>query len=156
MPEVARNKVAMIGLDAAELDFIRRHLHALPRLRRVLELGALHRLASTAGALTGSVWPTFATGTLPGEHGIYHHLQWDAEAMRIRRVTAEWLDFEAFWCNLERRGLRVAAVDVPMTFPSGLERGLEIINWGSHDELGPFSTAPRALAREVHRRFGPH
>ncbi len=146
----------MIGIDAAELDFIQRHLPALPHLRRVLALGPLHRLASTAGALTGSVWPTFSSGTLPGEHGIYHHLQWDAEAMRIRRVTADWLDFEPFWHGLERRGLKVAAADVPMTFPSRLNRGVEIINWGSHDELGSFRVQPRPLAREIRRRFGRH
>lgn len=146
----------MIGMDAAELSFIRRHLHALPRLRRVLESGTLHRLASTAGALTGSVWPTFASGTMPGEHGIYHHLQWDAGAMRLRRVTADWLHYEPFWYELERRGFQVAAVDVPATFPCRLTRGVEIMNWGSHDQIGPFHAYPADLGRELRRRFGGH
>jgi predicted AlkP superfamily phosphohydrolase/phosphomutase len=156
MPESVRPKVAMIGMDAADLQFMQRHLHALPHLSRVLAQGSLHHLASTAGALTGSVWPTFSSGTLPGDHGIYHHLQWDAGAMRLRRVTADWLYYEPFWYGLERRGLRVATVDVPVTFPSRLNRGLEIINWGSHDELGSFGTQPRELAREIGRRFGSH
>ena len=146
----------MIGLDAAELSFIQRHLASLPRIGQALERGRLHRLRSTAGDLPGSVWPTFYTGTLPGAHGIYHHLQWDAEAMRIRRVSADWLYAEPFWYELERRGLSVAAIDVPMTFPSRLGRGTEIINWGSHDELGPFRTRPASLAAEVRRRFGRH
>jgi predicted AlkP superfamily phosphohydrolase/phosphomutase len=146
----------MIGLDAAELSFIQRHLASLPRIGQALECGRLHRLRSTAGDLPGSVWPTFYTGTLPGAHGIYHHLQWDAEAMRIRRVSADWLYAEPFWYELERRGLSVAAIAVPMTFPSRLGRGTEIINWGSHDELGPFRTRPASLAAEVRRRFGRH
>ncbi len=146
----------MIGLDAAELSFIQRHLASLPHLRRILESGTLHRLGSTARELPGSVWPTFYTGTLPGAHGIYHHLQWDPDAMRIRRVSADWLYAEPFWYALERRGLRVAAIDVPMTFPSRLDRGTEIINWGSHDELGPFRTRPDWLAGEIGRRFGRH
>jgi predicted AlkP superfamily phosphohydrolase/phosphomutase len=148
--------VAMIGVDAAELSFIQRHLAVLPRFRELLERGRLHRLRTTADDLTGSVWPTFYTGTLPGEHGIYHHLQWDAQAMRIRRVTADWLYAEPFWYQLEREGRRVAAIDVPMTFPSRLSRGTEIINWGSHDELGPFRTRPASLETEIRRRFGRH
>jgi predicted AlkP superfamily phosphohydrolase/phosphomutase len=148
--------VAMIGVDAAELSFIQRHLAVLPRFREVLERGRLHRLQTTADDLTGSVWPTFYTGTLPGEHGIYHHLQWDPQAMRIRRVTADWLYAEPFWYRLEREGLRVATIDVPMSFPSRLSRGTEIINWGSHDELGPFRAQPASLEAEIRRRFGRH
>ena len=75
----------------------------------------------------------------------------------MRRVTEDWLYAEPFWYELERRGLRVAAVDVPMTFPSRLTRGIEIINWGSHDELGPF---PRSRRRSRPRspavRAAPH
>ena len=156
MAERAAAGVALIGLDAAELSFIQRHRSSLPRIRDLLERGRLQRLRSTADDLTGSVWPTFYTGTLPGHHGIYHHLQWDSGAMRIRRVTADWLYAEPFWYDLERRGLRVAAIDVPMTFPSRLDRGLEIINWGSHDELGAFRTMPASLTAEIRRRFGRH
>jgi predicted AlkP superfamily phosphohydrolase/phosphomutase len=146
----------MIGLDAAELSFIRGSLSTLPTLRRILECGRLDRLDSTAGVFPGSVWPTFYSGMLPGDHGIYHHLQWDSDAMRLRRVTDDWLFVEPFWHELERRGLRVAAIDVPMSFPSRLAGGVEIINWGSHDELGPYRVHPRHLADEIRRRFGRH
>ena len=51
--------LAMIGVDAADLDFIRANLAALPNFRRALDTGITRKLQSTAGALTGSVWPTF-------------------------------------------------------------------------------------------------
>ena len=146
----------MIGLDAAELSFIQAHLPSLPSLRRVLEAGALHRLHSTAGVFPGSVWPTFYGGMHPGDHGIYHHLQWDSAAMQLRRVAEDWLYVEPFWYELERQALRVAAIDVPMSFPSRLSQGAEIINWGSHDELGPFRAHPKSLAVQVRSRFGHH
>ena len=149
-------KVAMIGVDAAELSFIQRWLPSLPAFRRILETGTLHRLGSTAGVFPGSVWPTFYSGSPPGEHGVYHHLQWDPNAMQLRRVTEDWLYVEPFWYELERRGLRVATIDVPMSFPSRLTRGGEVINWGSHDELGPFGAHPGHLAAEIRRRFGRH
>jgi len=53
--------VAMIGVDAADLDFIRANLSSLPNFRHALETGITRPLRSTAGALTGSVWPTFYT-----------------------------------------------------------------------------------------------
>jgi predicted AlkP superfamily phosphohydrolase/phosphomutase len=153
---VINRKVAMIGIDAAELSVIEASPASFPNLSRALERGATRRLCSTAGALAGSVWPTFYTGAAPGEHGVYHHLQWDAQAMRLRRVSADWLYCEPFWYELERRGLRVIAMDVPMSFPSRLSRGVEVINWGSHDQLGPLTTQPRELKGEIHSRFGAH
>jgi predicted AlkP superfamily phosphohydrolase/phosphomutase len=149
-------RIAMIGLDAADLGLIRSAAGTLPNLTRVLAGGTFHTLHSPADMLTGSVWPTFYTASNPGEHGIYHHLQWDAESMRLRRVGVDWLDCSPFWSELERRGRRVTAVDVPLMFPGRVEDGVEVLNWGSHDQLGPFACRPRELEREIRRRFGKH
>jgi predicted AlkP superfamily phosphohydrolase/phosphomutase len=146
----------MIGVDAGDLDFIMAHLESLATFRRVLQSGAVHRLESTAGLLTGSVWPTFFTGRSPGDHGIYHHLQWDAGKMSLRRVSAEWLDCQPFWHDLEQRGLRVTVLDVPMTVGLGLERGIEVNNWGSHDQLSPYASNKPSVARQIRRQFGNH
>src|SRR5260370_21907340 len=155
-PEIAKPKIAMLGFDAAEFGYIQRHLSTLPNFRRALSCGRHRRLSSPGGTMTGSVWPTFYTATLPGEHGIHHLMQWDADAMRLRRVSAEWLDCEPFWRELERRGLRVIALDVPMTFPPDKVAGVEVGSWGAHDQLSPFSTYPRELGAEILRRFGAH
>ena len=149
-----RAPLVLLGLDAADIGLVESQRAALPTLRRVLETAAVARLASTADLLTGSVWPTFASGTLPGDHGVYHHLQWDAGAMRLRRVAQDWLDWQPFWVELERRGLEVAVLDVPMAYPARLARGIEVTNWGSHDQLGPAVVHPPDVARELHRRFG--
>ena len=148
--------VAMIGVDAADLDFIQANISSLPNFRRALDTGITRKLHSTAGALTGSVWPTFYAAAPPGEHGIYHHLQWDSSQMQLRRVSEDWLYCEPFWYELERRGLRVIAIDVPMAFRPRLSRGVEVITWGSHDELTPFATHPANLGRSILRRFGTH
>src|SRR5262249_19011864 len=149
-----RPRVAMIGLDAADFDYIRASSGVLPTLRESLARGVWRRLRSPADLLPGAVWPTFYTASAPGEHGIYHHLQGDASAMRLRRVTPEWLPCEPFWCEFERRGHRVTVVDVPMSFPSRLREGTEVTNWGSHDQLGPLAVQPVALRAELERRFG--
>ena len=146
----------MIGLDAADLGSIRSWSGRLPNLSRVLASGPLSTLRSPADVLAGSVWPTFYTASSPGDHGIYHHLQWDAASMRLRRVTSDWLDCEPFWSELARRGRRVVALDVPLLLSARSPRGVEVLNWGSHDTLGPFACQPRSLEGEIRRRFGAH
>ena len=146
----------MIGVDAADVEFIEAAAGALPTLQRILGAGRRFDLDSTADVLTGSVWPTFYTGTMPGDHGVYHPIQWDPDAMRTRRVSDEWLYCEPFWCDLERRGETVVAFDVPFAFPSRLQRGIEIDNWGTHEYLGSFSCNRAEIGRELKRRFGAH
>ncbi|MBI4446711.1 MAG: alkaline phosphatase family protein [Acidobacteria bacterium] len=150
-----RTRLAMIGIDAADLAFIHGHRTHLPAFRRILSSPLLQEFPSTAKWLSGSVWPTFYTGKLPGEHGIYHHLQWDPQTMRLRRVAADWLYAEPFWMELERKGIRTVIVDVPMTMPRPFS-GIEVTNWGSHDQLGLFHVHPPDLGRELRRNFGKH
>ncbi|MEP6657131.1 MAG: alkaline phosphatase family protein, partial [Betaproteobacteria bacterium] len=133
-------KVMMIGLDAGSLDFIEASLSALPNLRRAIESGVRRRLRSrTTELLPAAAWPTLYTGTPPGAHGFYYPMQWDPNAMRLRHVR-DWLYCEPFWYELERRGHRVVALDVPMTWPSRLQRGVEVTDWGAHDHLSALST----------------
>ena len=150
-------RLAMIGLDAADLGFIQSSSSELPNLRRVLGRSFLQTIRSPADLLTGSVWPTFATATNPGEHGMYHHLQWDPNAMRMRRITPDVFDFEPFWYEIARGGRRVIAVDAPLVFPPrALPQGIAVLNWGTHDQLGRVICHPRHLEGEIRRRFGSH
>jgi predicted AlkP superfamily phosphohydrolase/phosphomutase len=153
---LSKPKILMLGIDAGDIRFIESHLDHLPGFKQLIKEGHKQKLDTTSGLLTGSVWPTFYTGTHPGQHGLYHHLQWDAEAMRIRRVAADWLYSEPFWYELARNGVKVTIVDVPMTFPSRLDAGIEVINWGSHDQLGKFHCNQDMLEKEILKRFGVH
>lgn len=145
-------KVLAIGLDATDLVYIRQNLHALPVLSRLFESGPIRELA--AEPLSGSVWPTFATGTGYGDHGIYQHVQWDPARMSVRRVDADWLAIEPFWRTLEKR--RVIALDVPYVFRSPSTEALEVANWGCHDLMGPYWSNDAELQRAILRDFGPH
>ena len=149
-------QLAMIGIDAAEFSFIKAHLAKLPNLSRVLGNGVLRELTSTSALLNGSVWPTFYTASNPQDHGIYHHIQWDPEVMRMRRVTADWLPTEPFYARLERNGLGVTALVVPMSMRTHLDHGIEVTNFAVHDPFGePESNQPH-LARDILQRFGSH
>jgi predicted AlkP superfamily phosphohydrolase/phosphomutase len=149
-------KLVMIGVDAAEFSFIKAHLADLPNFTRALGSGVTRRLRSTSASLNGSVWPTFYTASSPHDHGIYHHLQWDPALMRLRRVTADWLPVEPFYAKLERRGVSVTALDVPVSLRRNLELGIEVTNFGCHDSLAEVESNRRGLARDIVDRFGTH
>jgi predicted AlkP superfamily phosphohydrolase/phosphomutase len=149
-------KLAMIGVDAAEFSFIEAHLASLPNFSRVLGNGVVRRLTSTSAMLNGSVWPTFYTASYPQDHGIYHHIQWDPQLMRMRRVTADWLPAEPFYGKLERDGFAVTALDVPVSMRTHLDQGLEVTNFGVHDPFGPPESNHGDLMRDVLQRFGTH
>ena len=149
-----RNPIIMIGVDAASIDLIRANLCLLPTFRRLLESGVYQRLTSWGDLVAGSVWPSFATGKTPGEHGIYHHIQWNPATMRLHRVTSEWLGYRPFWLDMAAAKRRVCVLDVPMTFPALEQQGLEIVSWASHDQLVPFFCNRSEVERELRRLFG--
>lgn len=146
----------MLGIDAAELSFIRGALPSLPTFRRLLDQGALLPLRSTAELVSASVWPSMYTGVAPGEHGISQHIQWDPAGMRMRRIAEDWIYCEPFWYELARAGFAVTVADVPFTFGNRLPPVVEVVNWGSHDLMGRFDATTPALRREIRRRFGRH
>jgi predicted AlkP superfamily phosphohydrolase/phosphomutase len=156
MSKTTATKMAMLGFDAADFDYIKGNLLSLPNFRRALDVGVSRRLRSPADLLPGSVWPTFYTASSPGEHGIYHIVQWDPDAMRLRRVGSDSLRHEPFWHRLDRRGLKVIALDVPLSLARETSHGIEIANWGAHDQLGPFASFPPQFATEIQRRHGQH
>ncbi|HYL59324.1 MAG TPA: alkaline phosphatase family protein, partial [Candidatus Acidoferrales bacterium] len=89
-------KLAMIGIDSANFAFIKSNLASLPHFANALGRGVFRPLESTGDLIAGSVWPTFYTGKLPGEHGVYHILQWDADSMQLRRLSEDWFYCEPF------------------------------------------------------------
>ena len=143
----------MVGVDAASIDLIRANLARLPNFRRVLEGGDLSFTGILGDVTSGSVWPSFAAGKPPGEHGIYHHIQWNPAAMRLQRVAPDWLGYRPFWLDLSDAGTKLCIIDVPMTFPALGRNAVEVVSWASHDQLVPFSCNRTEIERELRRRF---
>ncbi len=150
-----RNKVVMIGLDAADIDYIESHLSELPNLARILDRGRYRRIGSTADVMSASVWSTFYTGTMPGEHGYYFPMQWDPADMKLKRVSADWLYCEPFWYELSRAGVNVTSFDVQTEFAGQIANGLEVVNWGAQS-FDAFYCSDKDMGRAIRARFGRH
>jgi predicted AlkP superfamily phosphohydrolase/phosphomutase len=149
-------RVVLIALDAAEPRLIEQWMGdgSLPHLRALRGRGAYGRLASSADWLAGSPWPTFYSGTLPSDHGLYHHLRWQADRMQFVRPSPDCLPLDPFWRELSRLGPRVIAIDPPMTYPAEPFNGVEISGWASHDGLVPPSVYPTDVMRWVEQEVG--
>lgn len=148
-------KLLLIALDAAEPSLVERWIDEgeLRNLAQLKKEGTYCRLNSSAEWLAGSPWPTFYTGTLPGEHGFYHYLQWRAEKMDYERPNPDWINATPFWRRLDER-LKIIEVDIPLTFPAALSNGIIISNWASHDRLYPPLSYPSDKIDWVVKNFG--
>jgi predicted AlkP superfamily phosphohydrolase/phosphomutase len=140
----------------ARLVLGRHELAYLPNFRRAFESGVWRRLHSPADFMPGSVWPTFYTARSVGEHGVYHIVQWDPDAMRLRRVNPELRILEPFWRKLSLRGVKVIALDVPLSLAGAKTNAIEISGWGAHDQIGPFEASAHEIGSELMRRYGAH
>lgn len=154
MSATRQPKLLMIGLDAVDIDYLHDNIDRLPNLRRLFASGPLLRPGSTASVMAGSVWPTLCTGRSPGEHGLYYPMQWDPPAMRLRRLSPDWLPVRPFWRDLDEAGIPVTVVDIPACHPSPMARGTEVLNWSAQENLGALHATRPGLAAEIRRRFG--
>ncbi len=145
----------MIGFDSAAAGLIDRWTAdgRLPTLAALRRRGAFGRMESTA-QLNASPWPSFLTGTNPGDHGYHSFLMWDPERMRHRRPDGRWPEVTPFWRELSTQGPRVITLDVPDTFPGPPFNGLEVGNWAGHYRMGPSYTIPADRMKAIKKRFG--
>jgi predicted AlkP superfamily phosphohydrolase/phosphomutase len=58
--------------------------------------------------------------------------------------------------KLERSGLAVTALDVPVSLRRYLDQGIEVTNFACHDSLAEPESNQRGLARDIIQRFGTH
>jgi predicted AlkP superfamily phosphohydrolase/phosphomutase len=147
----------MVALDAMEWTRFERFLGEgrLPNLARFAARLAPIEVRSDGETLHGSVWPTFASGTRPGAHGVYFWTQWLAEEMRHVRNNHPAFAYDPFWAALAPAGMRATVVDVPY-IPAVEAPGFRtLMGWGLHDEVVPVSSPPGFRAW-VERSHGKH
>jgi predicted AlkP superfamily phosphohydrolase/phosphomutase len=152
-------RVLAIALDAAEPNLVEKWMDngILPNLNYLRSRGAFGRLKSSADWLPGSPWPTFYTGTNPGEHGLYETIQWNHERMEQVQTSPEWLPLHPFWRRFAKKYPRVISVDLPMTYPPVQINGIEICGWLTYDSIGNLgkpTSYPIAEINHLRDEFG--
>ncbi|MBD2310848.1 alkaline phosphatase family protein [Desertifilum sp. FACHB-1129] len=152
------SKVAFIGIDAADKDLILLWAKSglLPTFQSLLNTAAWTPTTSPVGFYVGSIWPSFATGLSPTQHGCYCYSQLRPGTYRTERYSVFDFKSELFWDTISRAGRRVAIIDVPRIPPSENLNGIQIVDWGTHDPDLPdrLYTWPTSLASEIEAKYG--
>jgi predicted AlkP superfamily phosphohydrolase/phosphomutase len=149
-------RVLVLGLDMGDGGVIR-HLSRqgrLPNLAALASSGAEIDLESTAEVLHTSTWPTFATGTLPGRHGVYYPYQPQPGHQLAPHISPDQYGTPTFWMLAHGRGRRCLVYDIPETFPEPQFGGSAIFDWGTWAWYGTPSAQPAGLLKELKARFG--
>ncbi len=143
-------RTLIIGLDGASLDLVRPWADAgdLPNLRDLMQRGGYGELRSVMPVLSSAAWVSFMTGMNPGKHGIYDFVQRDLATYRRYLVRGgSEIKAPSLWHRLGQAGKRVAALNVPMTYPAEAINGILVTGLGT-PEFRPFAY-PATLEAEL-------
>lgn len=151
-----------LGLDALDPELVEAWMDdgTLPHLAELRARGASGRLRGVEGFYVGSTWPSTYTGRNPAGHGLHYELQLEPGTYGLRRVQegdpGTFVRSETLWHALSRQGRRVAALDVPLSEPADDIEGVQVVEWGGHDDLFGFQATPPEIAAWLWERWGRH
>lgn len=143
VPDKVNGRTIVLGFDGMDPQLAERWMTAglMPNFAELAHNGSYQALATTTPPQSPVAWSSFATGTGPGEHGIFDFLRRSTDAytpdfsiseteptqytvdifglripadggeVRNRRIG------EPFWMTAEKAGLNAAVLRVPVTYP---------------------------------------
>jgi predicted AlkP superfamily phosphohydrolase/phosphomutase len=153
---ISGKRLCVLALDMGDGDLIRRWSAQghLANFAKLISSGTWVKLESTAQVLHTSTWPTFATGVLPGKHGVYFPYQPKPGHQLAQHVQPDQYGAPTFWHLADKQGCRSVIYDVPETFPEAGFSGQAVFDWGTWAWYGTPDAQPAALLKEVRSRFG--
>jgi predicted AlkP superfamily phosphohydrolase/phosphomutase len=153
---LSAKRLLVLALDMADGDLIRywSGQGRLPHFASLISSGTWVDLESTAQVLHTSTWPTFATGVLPGKHGVYFPYQPRPGYQLAQHVQADQYGVRTFWHLSEQQGAKCIIYDVPETFPEAGFGGKAIFDWGTWAWYGKPCAQPAILLKQMKNRFG--
>jgi predicted AlkP superfamily phosphohydrolase/phosphomutase len=147
----------LIGLDGAGLDVVRGFgREALPQLHAHMDAGAYAALRSVTPPATLPNWATLLTGVNPGKHGVFDFTL--RSGYRVAFTAGSIRALPTWIARLDRLGSACACLFFPGTFPpEPLAHGVYVSGWDAPVAFQADASFvwPRALHRELVRRFGP-
>jgi predicted AlkP superfamily phosphohydrolase/phosphomutase len=161
MSRKMKTKILFIGIDSGDKDLIYKWSEEgkLPTFKNIIETSAQSLVESPRGFYVGSVWPSFATGLSPANHGRYCYEQIQIGSYLQKQYDISKLgEHKFFWDILSQKNQKVCVIDVPLTPPSEEINGVQITDWLVHkaqeSRSGKFFTCPPDLADIVEAEYG--
>jgi predicted AlkP superfamily phosphohydrolase/phosphomutase len=153
-----QNKLLIVGIDSATFDIIEPlvNQNSLPNLKHLMEKGCWGRLTSTIPPVTPPAWTSIVTGKNPGKHGVFDFYASPCSGYRRSVITARANRAKTLWKILSERGLKVGALNVPLTYPPEEINGFIVP--GMQYALSPEKdfTYPPGLLAELQEALGSY
>lgn len=148
--------VIVIGIDGCPPTLLRKWLRdgQLPTLGKLASRGSFGTLRSTPNYQSASAWTSIVTGVGPGKHGIFHFTNPVPGSYAVEQINASARRAPTIWRLLSDAGLRVAALNFPVSFPAESVNGAQVAGWLAPTDSSSGFTHPPELAGEITRRFG--
>jgi len=140
---MGQTKVLVIGLDGATFDVVTPAIERglMPHLARLIEQGASGLLHSTVPAMSPPAWTSMITGMNPGKHGIYDFVRRQPGSYRLQTMRSDFYTYQTMFDYLSSLGRRVAAINIPLTYPPRPVNGVMVAGLGAPSQ-GQFTFPP--------------
>ena len=150
-------KAAVFGLDGITFDLLQPWLDEgrLPNLARLLAEGASGPLRSTIPPVSASAWPSFMTGTNPGQHSLIDFTYPAPDGYDIRVSNGRTRAVPAIYEFAGAAGLQVGVVSLPMTEPPQPVNGFMLCSFLTPSQESDY-TYPQPLKQELLDACGPY
>jgi predicted AlkP superfamily phosphohydrolase/phosphomutase len=126
-------RVLLIGLDGATFSVLDPMIArgVMPFLGSLLAGGVRAPLRTIVPALTPPAWTSLVTGRSPGHHGVFDFFRMDGgtTGRHIRFATSRDVGVPTLWETASAAGLRVTALNFPLTFPPPPVSGHVVPGW---------------------------
>ena len=127
-----------------------------PALAALAQRGSLGVLTSTPNYQSASAWTSLVTGVNPGKHGILHFTNPVRGTYGLAQIDARARRAPSLWRLLSERGLRVVALNFPVSYPAEPVTGVMISGWLCPSPHAPGFTYPPDLAAQIAARWGDY
>ncbi len=154
---MTHRKAAVFGLDGITFDLLQPWLDEgrLPTLARLLAEGAGGPLRSTIPPVSASAWPSFMTGTNPGQHSLVDFTYPAPDGYDVRVSNGRTRAVPAIYEFAGAAGLQVGVVSLPMTEPPQPVNGFMLCSFLTPSQESDY-TYPPALKAELLDACGPY
>lgn len=147
------DKVAMIGLDAAEWWLVERYMNegVMPHLDKLMSRSKFVKLAAGKAFKAEGRWTEILTGRSSDENQYWSIVEFDPATYTPWYARSNHGTY--FYA---RPDLKSIVFDVPNSIIVEDAHGLQVTAWGSHAAQFPSASRPNHVLADIDRRFGVH
>ncbi|MFW5869149.1 MAG: alkaline phosphatase family protein [Armatimonadota bacterium] len=151
-------RVLVVGVDGLPPALLRQLIgeDRMPNFARLTDRGALGVLRSTPNYQSASAWTSLVTGVNPGRHGVIHFTNPVRGSYDFAQIDARARRAPTIWRILSDVGIRVAALNIPVSYPAEQVEGVMVAGWLCPSPADEGFTYPAEVAGWLAEEIGDY